>query len=206
MINEEQASQATQAEAAAPSDAEPMIPQSRVNALVAQARRDGEAKAAKRSQSDSLPAPAQAQVQDQFAALSAQVEELKTRGAFDKAMLGRNVSEKQSERLFKLYTIEKPTDIRSWLDETIVDFGLKAPEPNQSTQTQTETRTPKAAPADSIPKPFDFTQVNGVIPLASLTPEQSRDPVLVRRVFEHNWDHAARSKGAPRQPRKPGQK
>lgn len=175
-------------------EAEAMIPQSKVNALIAAARREGESRATKKA-----PDVESLSLQDQMASIKAELATEQHLRKFDRGMLGQGFTPKQADTLYRLFVVDKPTDVQEWLAQTVESLGIQ-----NGSQAQTQSREIKAAPPDSIPKTVEFAHFEkGKIPINSLSKEQSRDPKFIRQTFTDRWELERQNSGAPRPPKKP---
>jgi hypothetical protein len=185
---------------------EPVIPQSKVNALIAQARREGREQASRQTAAGSPPANAQAQapasdVNGQLAELQNKIATMEQRSRFDRSLIGKSVTPSQADKLFTLYAAERPESAEEWVATTMDMFGM-----GKQQQPTAQDAKPVAAPKDAIPKPVDIATINGFVPIGSLSPEQSRDPKLIVEAFKRNWDLQHKAQGIPPPPRVPTRK
>lgn len=164
-----------------------------LNSMMAASRRSGVESATRKPEPVSQPVvtPVTAQSSDNgYQELASKVLAMESRNAFDRALLGRSVDARASDRLFRLHESERPTDLHAWLDSTIADFGFAkalTPQPN----------APAAAPSSSVPIAFDISNATGLIGPAMLSPEQRANIKTVREVNEHNRRVMQQQSGAP---------
>jgi hypothetical protein len=166
---------------------EKLLPQSQVNALIAQARREGAASATKKvapaPAAPSNPAPvAPASAPDQIASMAARLEEMEMRGRFDRIAIKAGLDDSQADDMFVLFKAQRPQDPQAWLGEKSKVFGI-GPRPASTTPISATTTAPTSAqpaPAATAPK---------VPPaLGSPAPGDARDEesILLNRPLEAN--------------------
>lgn len=85
---------------------------------------------------------------DDIAALRAELESQKQRHAFDKRVAKFELSDSKADKIFMLFQAAKPADETAWFNETIEEFGLKAP-----TTTVPVPPAPTGTPAPAAPPP-----------------------------------------------------
>lgn len=172
------------------------------NSAMAAARRSGETtRRAEPASQPVAPAPAQAQQASDVSAVLARMEAMEARNAFDRALLGRNVSAEDADLLHDIYQAKKPTDLRAWMDQTIARFGFAKQPPASNPP-----NAPAAAPSNADPVPFDIESAQGFISPTQLSPAQLKDGKFLRRVNEHNMAVTRSKTGAPPRRAVPGQK
>lgn len=175
-----------------------------LNARMAAARRSGIESATRKAEPVSQPVaqvPAQAQPASDVSAVLARMEAMEARNAFDRALLGRNVSAEDADLLHDIYQAKKPTDLRAWMDQTIARFGFAKQPPASNPP-----NAPAAAPSNADPVPFDIESAQGFISPTQLSPAQLKDGKFLRRVNEHNMAVTRSKTGAPPRRAVPGQK
>ena len=180
------------------------ISKSKYNSDMAASRRSGIESATRRAEPASqpvAPAPAQAQQTSDVSAVLARMEAMEARNAFDRALLGRNVSADDADLLHDIYQAKKPTDLRAWMDQTIARFGFAKQPPASNPP-----NAPAAAPSNAEPVPFDIESAQGFISPTQLSPAQLKDGKFLRRVNEHNMAVTRSKTGAPPRRAIPGQK
>lgn len=172
--------------------AEKMIPQSEVNALI------GQRLAEDRKRRE---APVQSKPADRVGDtdLRGELEEMKLRNAFDKRAAKLDISDGATERLFKLYKVDRPDDPSVWFAETSKEFGLKGPSMNPTTPIQNMEPAKPAAVAPNAPSRVDQLTSGGLVDIYSMSDEQFRamTPAAIRQAHESNIAAATHRSGAP---------
>jgi hypothetical protein len=157
--------------------AEKLLPQSQVNALIAQARREGAASAAKKTPSPAAtPTPtAPVVAPDPVAALTAEIQEIKLRGTFDRLAIKAGIDDATADDLFDLFKAQRPADPHAWIGEKAQRFGLgRKPAPSTTTvSTQASAPVPgqpaptpapvRVAPTLNAPAPGDQRDAEAVL-------------------------------------------
>ncbi len=217
----------TSAPGTAPGGEEKHLPQSQVNALVAQARREGREQALREAQAPQPPAapPPSAKpetkktVEEQIADLRADAREDRERARFERELVRfPQVNEALTNRLFRLARAEgvAAENFGTWIAEAVTQFGFQsAPAPatppaSSATPSAPSTTTPAAPPpaAPAAPSPHSLPTANGVVDLFNLTPAQLRElgPQGVRKNLEQLWAIGNQMSGAPERPKPPSQR
>lgn len=196
--------------------------QERVNAIVAQARKDGR-ESALRAQAPAA-APVQAPQPAPIAPADEQhmtpkqmrdeLNELKLRGRFERQALKRGIEGDAADDLYELFKAQKPTNDVEWFEAKSQRFGFKpgtpaAPTAPPATATAPAPEAPKAPPAAPVaPSTNALPTANGVVDLFSLNHAQlsSLGPQGVRENLEKLWRIGNQMSGAPTRPKPPGQR
>lgn len=204
---------------------EKLLPQSQVNTLVANARREGREQALRESQQVTQqqakkPDPGPKSDADRLAALEAELADTKARSAFDKHAARLGVSDELAEDLFALSKAQRPENVGEWLASKVERFGLKpAPAtPAQGASATTAAATSAAsntAPSESAkppvaapsaPSKVDPLTGAGLVDIWNLSDAQLMQlgPAGLRAEFEKILAVARQQQGAPARPKLPG--
>lgn len=135
------------------SETEGMIPQEQVNALIQERlKRDRKkyerqiAEMEERFQSlskKSAPSPRKVDsTAETIAELQSELRALKQQTAFNDAANRLGVSGKSRDLLAKLYKVEQPEDLDSWISETMDTYELRAKPPQPTEQPDVKARAP----------------------------------------------------------------
>lgn len=138
---------------------EKLLPQSEVNRLIANARREGRESATKAQKPAPAPQPAVAQPaaapavtgNDAITQMQARLEEMDMRLKFTPLAIKAGLDDSQAEDMFDLFKLQRPQDPAGWLTDKAQRFGIgRKPEtattPPPTAQAQT-TATAATAPA-----------------------------------------------------------
>lgn len=142
------------------SNGEKLLPQSEVNRLVANARREGYERAQKKPTAAPVataPSPTPAQAPPAAPAdsvLLARIEEMELRGKFDRAAIKAGIDDEAADDWFDLFKAQRPPDPAAWIADKQRKFGIG----RSSTTTQPAIENNKQAPAQTTapaqaPKP-----------------------------------------------------
>lgn len=172
-----------------------------LNSMMAASRRSGEQSSSRRAEPATPPVQvAQAQAQpDVITEMRAQIDAMSKQNAFDRALIGRNISAENVSVLHELYVAQKPTDLQAWIDPAIARFGLGKPAIQPP-------GAPAAAPSSVVPVAFDVLNAVGPILPIQLSAEQRANHAVLRQVNEHNKAILQRASGAPPRREPPGRK
>lgn len=189
--------------------------QEQVNAIV----RDRLAEAARRApKQEPAPQPkpeakaeSKSDKSDDIAALRVELENQKLRHAFDKRIAKFDVSDSKAEKLFTLYQASKPADESAWFNETIEEFGLKAPtSPAHQPVTPSGGSAPPAPPpaAPNAPVKVESATAQGLPNPWALTLDQidQLGPQGCRNMLEQLTTVARGRLGTPPVPKTPARK
>jgi hypothetical protein len=189
--------------------AEKMVPQSQVNTLIANARREG--------RDGALREGKQGQPAAQAAPLSAEarLEELELRRTFDRKAAKLGLDDEASDDLFDLYKAQRPTDVGAWFETKAGRFA-KGTVSQSTTTTPNNQQLPTAEPAKPVAAAPSASQPNAVTPVTTgglvdiynLTPEQfaTYTPQQLREHHETNVAAAQSRAGAPPVPKAGGKR
>lgn len=189
---------------------EKSLPQSQVNTLVANARREGRESALReRQSSSSTTAAPKGEAASPAPADDAQATISRYR-AFDRAVGAAGLNERQLARMEAAFNAEKPSDVSAWSTNYLEDMGLVRHNPSTSTSTSqqaaaaAETRAPAAAaPSSSQPSVSQPITSDGLTNIYSMTPEQfaATPATRLKELHEQNVAAAQARSGAPPIPR-----
>ncbi len=134
------------------------------------------------------------QMREAFANLNAQIQ---FRDLADELGIAREIR----GDLFDLSQVQKPQDLRAWMETKAKSYGGKAAQPVSQTSPQEPATPPAAAP--SAPSRVDPVDQNGLVNIFALTDQQlaAMAPAKVREHFDKILDHARSQSGAPSVPR-----
>lgn len=150
---------AEQAPTTASEGSEKLLPQSQVNALIAEARREGRESERKKLQTQTPAAapPVTTQATDPvatIAALQSRLDEMEMRTKYMPLAMRAGWDDEQTEDLFDLYKAQRPQDLASWIQDKARKFGPSRATPTQpTTQQQAASATPPAT-QPSNPQPL----------------------------------------------------
>ena len=193
------------------------LPQSQVNTLVANARREGREAALREQQTTTTQqtttqqqqAPAKGAEQQQPSAMSrSDVQALMQRErAFTHATAAVAPTPQQLARMEAAFNAENPSDVTAWVTQYAADMGLGKPG-NQTSQSQQAgaagTGSAAAAPSTSQPgQGGALITSDGLTNIYAMTPEQfaATPATKLRELHEQNVAAANARNGAPPVPR-----
>jgi hypothetical protein len=122
--------------------------------------------------------------------LQAKYEESEARRVFDRHAIKLNLPDAASDKLFKLYRADAPSDATAWFTETVETFGFGKGNvnPNQNAGNgnngQTEQKQPPTAPNAPNKIETPLTQ-NGLVDIYRVTPEQFTQ-LTPQQIKEHH--------------------
>jgi hypothetical protein len=184
--------------------------QDQVNAFVQQ--RLAADRATRSKPEPSKPEPMKLPAKGEDSDVRAELEEMKLRNAFDKRIAKYDSPDEVSERLFKLYKVEKPEDPAAWTEVTAKQFGLRSlSQPVTPTVSTTgmpvpEVKSPAAAP--NAPAKVDSATAQGLPNPWALTSQQIDElgPQGCRDMLEKLTTVGRARLGTPPPPRLPPRK
>jgi hypothetical protein len=186
-----------------PAEGPKTFTQDQLNAIVGQRLADDRAR--RSAKPEPKPAPAAPATNSD---LTAQIEELQMRNAFDRRVAKLDVPDTTAETMFKLYKVDRPADPVVWFDEMAKAFSLKTPSANQPMNNTNGTAPiPAAASAPAAPNKVDPLTSAGLVDIWNLSPQQldAMGPQGLREHFEKALQIGHQMSGAPPKP-KPGQR
>lgn len=190
---------------------EKLLTQAQVNALVAQARREGRESAAQQTpppQTTTQPKATTPPAGEAQPMTAEAVQQLMQRErAFTRATATAGLSEKQLARMEAAFNAEKPADVAAWSAGYLEDMGFAKPSTTQTTtqttngSTQTGQTPPAAAPM--IPGASATGTAGGLTDIWNLSADQIEQlgPEGIRAEHEKILAHANKRSGAPPVPR-----
>ena len=145
---------------------EKLLPQSEVNRLVANARREGFERATKKpatAPAPSTPVAPAATGNDALAQMQSQIEEMGMRLKFTPLAIKAGLDDSQAEDMFDLFKLQRPQDPAGWLSDKAQRFGMGR---------KSEAPTPQPQP---IPTPAPATAKPNISDRGSASPTDTRD-------------------------------
>lgn len=193
--------------------AEKLLPQSQVSTLIAEAKRDTEAKTRAKVlqeiEAAKAPPPAKAAAKADGSMSLEDVQSLLARDrAFTRATATANLNERQLTRMEAALKADNPSDVAAWSAAYIEDLGLAKPQPQPapSPGAAAEVKPPPAAP--SAPAKVDPITSGGLVNVFALTADQidQLGPHGIREHFEKTVAVGRARLGAPPLPKLPARR
>lgn len=197
--------------------AEKLLPQSQVSTLIAEAKRETEAKTRARVlqeiEASKAPAPKPAATKSDGSMSAEDVQNLLARDrAFTRATAAAGLNDRQLTRMEAALKAENPPDVAAWSASYIEDLGLAkpvTPPPAAPAAPQQASEAPKPPTAPSAPtSPVSPTMQQGLVNLFALSEQQIAQlgPGGLREHFEAALSIGRQQAGVPQRPKAPARK
>lgn len=192
--------------------AEKLLPQSQVSTLIAEAKRETEAKTRARVlqeiEAAKAPAAPKPTAKPDGSMSAEDVQTLLSRDrAFTRATATANLNDRQMARMEAALKAENPSDVAAWSAAYIEDLGIvkQVTQPAAPAATAPTAEAPKPAAAPAAPSTHALPTAMGVPDLFSMTPAQHQalGPAKVRETLEQLWKIGNAMNGAPERPKPP---
>lgn len=198
--------------------AEKLLPQSQVSTLIAEAKRETEAKTRARVlqeiEAAKAPQPAPKPTAKADGSMSAEdVQTLLSRDrAFTRATATANLNDRQLARMEAALKADNPPDVAAWSAAYIEDLGIvkqvaQPAAPAAPPQAPQETAKPPTAPT-APSAPASPTTQQGMVDLFALNEQQIAQlgPAGLRQHFEAALSVGRQQAGVPQRPKAPARK
>lgn len=189
---------------------EKLLTQAQVNALVAQARREGRESATQQTTQQTTTPPPKATTapagEAQPMTAEAVQQLMQRERAFTRATATAGLTEKQLARMEEAFNVAKPADVAAWSSTYLEDMGFAKPGTQQQSQngsTQAGSTTTSAAAATTVPGRVEPGTNGGLVDIWNLSGDQIEQlgPQGIREEHEKILAHANKRSGAPPVPR-----
>lgn len=192
--------------------AEKLLPQSQVSTLIAEAKRDTEAKTRARVlqeiEAAKAPAAPKPSAKSDGSMSAEDVQALLSRDrAFTRATATANLNDRQLTRMEAALKADNPPDVAAWSAAYIEDLGLVKPATPTAAPAATAAtlEAPKPAAAPAAPSVNALPTAHGLPDLFAMTPAQhaALGPQGIRSALEQLWKIGNQMSGAPERPKPP---